>query len=194
VALALYGREVIAVAFQRVQFLAENTRFTYPVLVAYAAGLVPLSLFQFLQRLFFSLKDFRTTIASAVAVAVVDIGLSLWLKETPLRTAGLAVANSAAFTIGFAWLAIASRRRLGPLGAGRLLAGAGKAVVASLPLTGILVGARSLWPDLWKAGGTIVNAGRVVGILGVGALATLAMFALLRMPFLAELLRARRKT
>jgi putative peptidoglycan lipid II flippase len=194
VALALYGREVIAVAFQRVQFLEENTRFTYPVLVAYAVGLVPLSLFQFLQRLFFSLKDFRTTIASAVAVALVDIGLSLWLKETPLRTTGLAVANSVAFTVGFVWLAVAARRRLGPLGAARILAGAGKAVAASLPLTGILVGARALWPDLWRAGGTIVNAGRVVGILGVGALATLAMFALLRMSFLAELLRSRRKT
>ncbi len=192
-ALALYGREVIAVAFQRVRFLAENTQFTYPVLAAYAAGLVPLSLFQFLQRLFFSLKDFRTTIASAVAVAIVDIGLSLWLKETPLRTAGLAVANSAAFTVGFIWLAVAARRRLGPLGVGRILTGAGKAVLASIPLVVVLAGARRLWPDLWRAGGTFLNAGRIAGILAVAALATLAMFALLKMPFVTELVRARRK-
>jgi putative peptidoglycan lipid II flippase len=193
-ALVLFGREFIAVAFQRGKFTAADTAFTYPVLAAYAAGLAFVSLFQFLQRLFYSYKDYRTTLASAVVVAVVDIGLSLWLKETTLRTAGLAVANSAAFAVGLVYLGIAARRRLGPLGAGRILAGAGKAAVATLPLMGILVGARTLWPELWRAGGTIVNAGRVVGILGVGALATLAMFALLKMPFATELLRARRKT
>ena len=191
--LALFGREIIAVAFQRGKFTAADTLFTFPVLAAYAAGLVFVGLFQFLQRLFYSYKDFRTTLASAIVVSVVDIGLSLWLKETPLRTSGLAVANSAAFAVGLVYLGIAARRRLGPLGAGRLLAGAGKAVAASLPLAGILVGARALWPELWRAGGTIVNAGRVVGILGVGALATLAMFALLKMPFVTELVRARRK-
>jgi putative peptidoglycan lipid II flippase len=192
-ALVLYGREITAVAFQRGLFTADNTAFTYPVLVAYAAGLAPLSLFQFLQRLFYSLKDFRTTLASAAVVAVVDIGLSLWLKETPLRTAGLAVANSVAFTVGLAWLVVAARRRLGPLGGARIALGALKAVVASLLPALVLAGARWLWPELWRAGGTLVNVGRIVGILLVAALVTLAMFALLRMTFVRELLHSRRK-
>lgn len=191
-ALAMYGREIIAVAFQRMKFTADDTQFTYPVLIAYAAGLAPLGLFQLLQRLFYSLKDFRTTLASAAAVAVVDVGLSLWLKGTPLATAGLAAANSIAFAVGAAWLAVAARRRLGPLGAARIARGTLKAAAASLPLAGILAAARWLWPDLWRAGGTLANAGRIAGILALGALATVATFALLRMPFAMELLRSRR--
>jgi putative peptidoglycan lipid II flippase len=192
-ALALFGREIVAVAFQRGRFAAADTLMTYPVLAGYAAGLAALSLYQFLQRLFYSLKDYRTPLASALLVAAVDIGLSLWLKETRLRAAGLAVANSAAFTVGFAFLAAVARRRIGAFGAGRLLAGAGKAVAASLPLAGLLAAARMLLPDLWREGGTLANAGRIVGILAVAALATLAMFALLRMPFATELVRSRRK-
>ncbi|MCX7028940.1 MAG: murein biosynthesis integral membrane protein MurJ [Spirochaetes bacterium] len=192
-ALALFGREIIAIAFQRGKFTPADTLMTHPVLVGYAAGLAALSLYQFLQRLFYSLKDFRTPLASAMLVAVVDIGLSLWLKETTLRAAGLAVANSVAFTAGFIFLAIIARRRIGAYGAARILTGAGKAVAASLPLAGLLAASRMLWPDLWRAGGTLVNAGRIVGILALAALATLAMFALLRMPFATELLRFRRK-
>jgi len=193
-ALALFGREVIAVAFQRMRFTPADTLATYPVLAGYSAGLAALSLYQFLQRLFYSLKDYRTPLASALLVAVVDLGLSLWLKETRLRAAGLAVANSAAFTVGFVFLAVIARRRIGAFGGWRILAGAGKAVAASLPLAGLLAGCRTLWPDLWLAGGTLANAGRIVGILVVCALATLAMFALLRMPFAMELLRSRRKS
>ena len=166
---------------------------TYPVLAGYAAGLAALSLYQFLQRLFYSLKDYRTPLLSALLVAVVDIGLSLWLKETRLRAAGLAVANSAAFTVGFVFLAALARRRIGAFGAGRILAGAGKAVAASLPLAGLLAASRVVWPDLWRAGGTLANAGRIVGILVASALVTLAMFALLRMPFVTELVRSRRR-
>lgn len=192
-ALAIFGREIIAVAFQRLRFGPADTLFTYPVLVGYAIGLASLSLYQFLQRLYYSLKDYRTPLASALLVAVVDIGLSLWLKETRLRAAGLAVANSAAFTVGLVFLAVLARRRIGPYGGRRILAGAGKAVAASLPLAGLLAASRTLWPDLWRAGGSLANAGRVVAILALGVLATLAMFALLRMPFVTELLRSRRK-
>jgi putative peptidoglycan lipid II flippase len=192
-ALALYGREIIAAAFQRGRFMPADTLMTYPVLAGYAAGLAALSLYQFLQRLFYSLKDYRTPLLSALLVAVVDIGLSLWLKETRLRAAGLAVANSAAFTVGFVFLAVFARRRIGSFGSVRILVGTGKALAASLPLAGLLAASRKFWPDLWRAGGTLANAGRIVGILALAALATLTMFAILRMPFATELLRSRRK-
>jgi putative peptidoglycan lipid II flippase len=191
VALALFGREIIAMAFQRGRFTEANTLMTYPVLAGYAAGLAALSLYQFLQRLFYSLKDYWTPLASALLVAAVDIGLSLWLKETRLRAAGLAVANSAAFTAGLTFLALVARRRIGAFGALRLLSGAGKAVAASLPLAGLLAVSRRLLPDLWRQGGRLGNAGIVVGILVLAAAATLGMFAVLRMPFATELLRGR---
>ena len=193
VVLAMFGREIVAVAFQRGMFTAADTLRTWPVLTAYAVGLAALSLYQFLQRLFYSLKDYRTPLASALLVAAVDIGLSLWLKETRLRAAGLAAANSAAFAVGFVFLAVLARRRIGAYGAARILAGAGKAVAAALPLAGLLAASRMLCPDLWRTAGTLAGAGRVAGILAGAALATLAMFALLRMPFATELLRSRRK-
>ena len=192
-ALALFGREIVAVAFQRMRFTEVDTLMAARVLCGYAAGLAALSLYTFLQRLFYALKDYRTPLASAVLVAAIDVGLSLWLKETPLRVAGLAVANSAAFFAGFVFLAAAAWRRVGGFSLRRLAAGAAKAVLATLPLAALLGVFRAVQPDLWRAGSTPRNIAWIGAAVVLSCVATLAMFALLRMPFILELLRARRR-
>ena len=188
-----FGREVIAVALQRGAFTAEATDMASRALTAYAAGLVCLGLYTFLQRYFYSLKDFRTPILSALCICGVDIALSLILKETPLRVAGLAVANSVAFAAGMVWLAVAARRRLGRLEGRAWLGVTARTLVACVPMTGLVVWYRTSFPDLWRGGSRWATVGIAVGFTAVLVAVTLGMMLALRVPHVKELLtRARR--
>jgi putative peptidoglycan lipid II flippase len=184
VLLCLFGREVISASLQRGLFMPENTLMASRALTGYAVGLVSVGLFNFLQRFFYSLKSFMVPLASALIVAVVDIAFSLILKQTRLRVAGLAYANSIAFTAGLAFLIVKARESLGSLASRRILAAAGKSLVASLPMAAFLIAFVWLKPDLWLNGGTIATIAWAGGAVLVSILLTLLMFLLLDVPVL----------
>lgn len=98
--LIVLGREMIAVALQRGAFSPTATMLAAEVLVYYSFGLFSVAAFTFLQRAFYACDDYRTPLVNAVVTVVLDVLLSLWLKETRLGVSGLAAANSIAFTVG----------------------------------------------------------------------------------------------
>jgi putative peptidoglycan lipid II flippase len=100
IGLGLMGEEIIAVALQRGQFASTDTLRAAAVLRGYALGLFSVGAFTFLQRAFYACDDYRTPLRVAAITMVIDVSLSVILKETSLRVVGLAVANSVAFTIG----------------------------------------------------------------------------------------------
>jgi putative peptidoglycan lipid II flippase len=186
-----WGRGIIAVALQRRAFTPRDTLLTAEVLRAYSYGLFSVGAFTFLQRFFYSVHDFRTPLLSALIVSVVDVGLSLWLRATPLRVRGLAVANSAAFTVGLLHLLAVARGRLGGLD-GRGFLRTGLRLAASLaPFTAFLFGFGRITRGVWGAG----SSWRSLGILvagGLGALAVLlGMYWLTGIEMLRDLLRRR---
>ncbi len=191
VVLCLLGKEGISVVLQRGAFTSRSTFMTSQVLIGYAIGLVSMGIYNMLQRLFYSLKEFRTPIISAGIVAVVDLCFSLILKETALRVTGLAVANSIAFTAGDVYLIILARRRLGRLGAKRISVSFLKAVLASAPMAAFLV-AFTMWKgDLWAAGFSFPLLGWVVAALAVSGALLVAMFFILRVSFVTDLIKRR---
>lgn len=161
-ALAVLGRPIIAVALQRGAFTAEATAMAANVLVGYSAGLFSVGAFTFLQRVYYALDDFKTPLKIAFATMILDVGLSLWLKETRLGVAGLSVANSSAFTIGLIlFLLVLHRRvrefRIGPLGGAlaRSFVGSGAAVLTVLIIQIVLTrGGYSFW---WIQGSTVIS-------------------------------------
>ncbi len=100
IGLIVLGESMIAVALQRGAFTGRATRLAADVLAWYSLGLFSVGAFTFLQRFFYACDDYRTPLRIAAITVVLDVGLSLWLKETHLRVAGLALANSIAFTLG----------------------------------------------------------------------------------------------
>ena len=192
VLLCIFGREIIAATIQRGHFRPQGTFMAARALTGYGIGLVSMGLYTFLQRLFNSFKSFIVPIASAALIAVIDIVLSLILKETPLRVSGLAYANSIAFTVGMITLAVLARRRLGGFGMKAIAATFGKSVLGSLPMAVLLLLFQRWKPELWMHGGglqaTLLIAAAVVA--GVGL--TLLMYVALRIPFLTDLFRKRR--
>jgi putative peptidoglycan lipid II flippase len=185
------GREIVAVALQRGAFGLRGTQWTAGVLRCYAYGLFSVGAFTFLQRFFYSRHAFRTPLYSALLVAVVDIALSLWLRRTPLRVRGLAVANSVAFTAGFLHLLIVGGRQLGGLDWKGLLRTCLRMAVSLVPFTAFLVIFRLSTHAAWAAGSTARN----LGLLTAGVVASVAilgaMYWLMRVEMLRDIVRRR---
>ncbi len=131
IGLVVLGDEIIAVALQRGAFTATNTALTARVLTGYAWGLFSVGAYTFLQRLFYALGDYRTPLVTTAIVVVLDVALSLYLKETRLQVAGLAWANTVAFTFGSVMLFTAARRRLQSLSPRSLIKPAAAAAAAT---------------------------------------------------------------
>ncbi|MFP4153792.1 MAG: murein biosynthesis integral membrane protein MurJ, partial [Alkalispirochaeta sp.] len=113
VGLMVLGHEMIAVALQRGAFTLAATRETARVLAYYSVGLFSVGAFTFLQRVSYACDDYRTPLRAAIITVVIDVVLSLWLKETVLGVAGLALANTIAFTAGLV-LYVPPLRRYAP--------------------------------------------------------------------------------
>jgi putative peptidoglycan lipid II flippase len=193
VLLCFFGREIIAAALQRGHFTQPATLMASRALTGYAVGLLFMGLYQFLQRLFYSLKSFSVPLISAAFVAVIDIALSLVLKATPLRVSGLAYANSIAFAAGTGMLGILARQRLGGLGMRSIMTSVGYSLVGSVPLAAFIVLFQAWKPGLWMRGGSLRGAAWIAAAALISVLLTLAVYLILRVPFLADVIARRKK-
>jgi putative peptidoglycan lipid II flippase len=190
--LCLFGREIIAATLQRGKFTPEATLMTARALTGYAVGLVFMGIYTVMLRLFNALKTFTIPLVSAAVIAVVDIALSLVLKETSLRVSGLAYANSIAFAAGVALLAVMARRKVGGLALRSLALTLGKSLLGSLPMTLLLLGFLRWQPELWRRAGSLRVAAAMAAVVAACVALTLAAYFVLRVPFLSDLLRRRK--
>ncbi|MFP4484803.1 MAG: murein biosynthesis integral membrane protein MurJ [Spirochaetaceae bacterium] len=189
VLLGLIGTETIAVALQRGAFETRHTILAGRVLAGYCIGLFSVGAFNFLQRFFYSRDNYRVPLVSAALTVALDIGLSLWLKETALRVVGLSVANSISFTIGLAVLVFAAYRNLGGLSVGGIVVILGKTLLAMVPATIFILWFRGAAGEWWSAGSSWINLGRLA-LVGLGSLAlTVGMLMLLRVDELRRVIR-----
>ncbi len=187
--LALLGREVVAVAFQRGNFKLADTLRTAEVIGAYCIGMASVSAFNFLQRFFYSYGDFRTPTFTAVGVVVLDVILSLWLKETALRVTGLAVANSVAFTVGALVLLVRTRQVVGGVEVRAILTTLGKTLVAVAPAAGLILISRQVLDNWWQSGSSLLGFA-IVAAIGMLCVALVAGgFILLKVEVVSLLVR-----
>jgi putative peptidoglycan lipid II flippase len=189
VLLGLIGTETISVALQRGAFETRHTILAGRVLAGYCIGLFSVGAFNFLQRFFYSRDNYRVPLMAAALTVVLDIGLSLWLKETALRVVGLSVANSISFTIGLVFLLVAAYRNVEGLSVRSILVSLGKTLVAMVPAVLFILWFRSATGEWWAAGSSWRNLGRL-SLVGLGSLAlTGGMLVLLRVDELRRVIR-----
>jgi len=185
----LMGREIIGLAMERYNFTFEDTLRTARVLRAYSYGLFSLGGFTFLQRFFYSSGDYRTPLLGAGIVSALDIALSLWLKETPLRVSGLAVANSIAFTVGLLFLGWRARATLGSLNGRMLLRTAVRAAASMVPFALLLWGYLRLTRPWWTSGSSVTNLLLLALGLVLGVAVVVGMYWVLKVEMLRDLLK-----
>ncbi len=174
------SKEIIGLALQRINFTEQNTVMASMVLKGYSLGLFSLGAFTFFQRFFYALQDFKTPLKIALLVSVIDILLSLWLKETVLRVTGLAVANSTAFSIGLFIFFITAKKRLGTIRGGLLLITLTRVGFSMVPLCAFLYFYLKITAahGLWAQGSSWQNLLLVTTAVGVSLLLVGALYYL----------------
>lgn len=156
--LGFFGRETISVALQRGMFAADDTLMTASVLTAYCWGLFSVGAFTFLQRFFYSVRNYRLPFIVATLVAAVDIALSLVLKETRLGVGGLAVANSVSFTLGTVLMIHLAFRELEGLALKSFFRTCAKVLISLLPAAIFASAMRFFAGSWWLGGSGVANA------------------------------------
>ena len=173
------GYDIISLGMQRGSFTVENTAMAGFVLQGYAWGLLGTGAFNFIQRYYYSLNNYKKPFFFAVLCATMDVLLSLWLKETPLRVAGLAWANTISFTLATCFMLADIKmhsRNLSIAGIGRELLRILAAVAVGMIPVLIYIHFCSAW---WHNGLSLRYLGAFLAVCAVFAAVVLALYKVL---------------
>jgi putative peptidoglycan lipid II flippase len=190
--LSVYGREIISVTIQRGMFTAENTNMTAKVLTAYSLGLLSSGAYNFMQRYFYSDGNYRVPFIITAVVAVIDIILSIWLKETWLGVAGLALANTLAFTTGLIILLVLINRRLGGINLKKIGYTLLKIIISMIPFLLFLFVLKYFTGTWWIDGSNFRNLLLLTGGFAGSVILILLMYKLTKIEMLQDILARRR--
>jgi len=142
------------------------------VVVLFVLGLVSFSVFQLVLRAFYALQDtrvpFTVNLVAAIVRVAVDVVLFFSLPG-PWKVAGIAAGHGISYTVGSLLLLDRLRRRIGGLGAARILAATARIGLASLAM-GVAAGAAAAAAGTLAGPGlardlAMVTAGVVAGLL-----------------------------
>ncbi len=187
--MGLMGREIISIAIQRGMFRTEDTEVTAFVLTGFCYGLFSVGAFNFLQRYFYSSKQYSFPFYVALGVLVIDVTLSLILKETYLGVAGLSIANSISFTLGLFVLFVYAYRQLKGIPLGSLGFTALKVCGASIPVGFVIIQMQALFGPYWRSGSSILGFGILLLELAIIASLYLGLYRLLKVEMLSYLFK-----
>ncbi len=187
------GYDIISIGMQRGSFTVENTAMAGFVLQGYAWGLLGTGAFNFVQRYYYSLNNYKKPFFFAVMCATMDVLLSLWLKETPLRVAGLAWANTISFTLSTCFMLADIKFHSKHLSITSILKELSRIVIAvaagMIPVL-IYLHFCSTW---WKGGLSISYLGAFLAVCAVFAFIVLSLYKVLKLNALFMLWLKRKK-
>jgi putative peptidoglycan lipid II flippase len=185
VGLILLRYAVIGLILEHGKFTAEDTSRTAWALLFLLLGLYAYAGRDTLTRVFYAHHDTRTPVKISVATVVVNIGLSYLFMQF-LGVGGLTLGTTVALSLNFLVLLYLLRRKIGPIGLGRLGRSFGRVAVASVVM-GVVIWLldSALARALGETTGS--DAARVVVGLVAGVTAYVLVARLMRSPELAEL-------
>ncbi len=187
------GYDIISIGMQRGSFTVDNTAMAGFVLQGYAWGLLGTGAFNFVQRYYYSLNNYKKPFFFAALVATMDVLLSLWLKETPLRVAGLAWANTISFTLGTCFMLADIKFHSKELSITAMLKELAKILIAiAVGMIPVLVYLRSC-STWWKGGASLSYLGTFLAVCAVFAIIVLALYKVLKLDALFMLWLRRKK-
>ncbi|MCL2520650.1 MAG: murein biosynthesis integral membrane protein MurJ [Spirochaetaceae bacterium] len=188
--MSLLAREIISVALMRGAFLPANALMAGRVLVGFCVGMFFVAAYNFIVRYYYSKKSFNMPLISAALACGLDIILSLILITTPLRVAGLAYANSAAFFLAFIILTTIARFKYGSLGLAKLTRDFIKVLIACLTAFGVYLALKQLLGvEWWQQSSSLATFG-LLAIFGLTMSACiLIMYKLLKIKLIEGLRR-----
>ncbi|MDC7220387.1 MAG: murein biosynthesis integral membrane protein MurJ [Spirochaetales bacterium] len=185
------GAPIIAVAMQRGEFTSHNTLMAAEVLFAYSTGLLFVGAYNFSQRAFYALGDYKTPIKVSLVLVAVDILFSvLFLFVWKVGVSGLAYANTIAYFAGLFIYFFVIQKRVTLSGGRKLLITLGKVFAALAAGLLWLWFMNRLWGNEWWTGGYSFRALGILMFYGLGyVVVVLGAYHLLKVEFLSIMRR-----
>jgi putative peptidoglycan lipid II flippase len=173
VGLIVLAHPIVALLFERGQFMAADTAATAGALMAYAVGLTGYSVVKIASPTFYALGQSRTPVLVSVLSVLTNAALNIWLVQV-YGYRGLALGTSITALLNAGLLVVLLRGRLGGLGLAHLGSVLARVAVASA-IMGVLAWALDRQLLTWVPGGGLAVQLVRVGLTIAGALATLAL-------------------
>jgi putative peptidoglycan lipid II flippase len=132
---AVLATPIAVTLFRYGAFTAENARDTGLVLLVGGLALVPFAISQLFTFAFYALPDTKTPALVNIPVVALRVGVQLGLfaiLSAATVAAGLMAGNAVSYVAAAVIFAVLLRRRIGPLGAARILMTFVKVLAASL--------------------------------------------------------------
>ena len=136
--------DVVRIVYERGEFSPEATLLTGTALRGYLPGLLGLSMYVFLVRFFYGLKDTKTPMFCGIVAMIVNIALSIVLSRQ-MGIGGLALASSVGHTLSALLMLALLRRKIGRLNFGKTAIDMAKMVAATIPCAFMAIGASHLF-------------------------------------------------
>ena len=128
----LFSFDVVNIVFERGEFTPEATILTGTALMWLLPGLLGISIYTFLIRFFYALKDTKTPMLCSGVAIIVNIILSLWLSGI-MGIGGLTLATSISGIFTAILLLIFLRHKIGALGFSKTAIDILKMAVCAIP-------------------------------------------------------------
>ena len=189
VGLAVLGRPITQLLFERGAWTPDATSGTAWALLMYAPGLVGYSIVKIGSPSFYALKDARTPVIVSMITVATNVGLNLWLVRV-MGFGGLALGTALASLVNAGLLLFLLSRRIGGIDAGRVLQTFVKIAAAS-----VVMGLAAWYAHVWLSGtvgdaGNVARAIAVAGAIAAGLVALAAAAKILRLWEFEEAMKA----
>jgi len=185
VGLILISEPLVQMIFDRGQFSEfpnANGRVAF-ALNMYAIGIGAFAFNHLILRAFYALQDATTPLKIAVVNIVLNLGLNLWLVNTFMQEAGLALATTLCAFIQTTFLLFVFNRRIGHIQWASIIRGTSKVLLAVSLMAAAVLAVDRYAANEWR------SLPRLSMLVVTGAATYLAAAWLLRSNELRELLR-----
>jgi putative peptidoglycan lipid II flippase len=183
----LISLPVIRILMQHGRFGGADATLLASILFFYALGLLPYSLYMFLTRVFYSLRDTRTpTVINALGVAI-NIAMNLILINV-MGLQGLALCVGITYAAMLVMSLYALRKRLGRLDGRRIAVAVGKIALATAGMSAVTLWAVRFIASLAVGGGIALEVVRLLAVIAVSAVVFVLLALALRLRELSSLL------
>lgn len=191
-ALIAAGIPIISVIFMHGKFTYNDTVLTYYSLVTASTGIIFVAALRIATPAFYAMKDTKTPVISAAVSLVVNVIAGYTLMHTPLKHAGLTLANTISAIVQMGILMVFLNKKTGGLDLGRIFKSLMKFTVAAAVMAALIIWIAS-FAD-WKNGSMLIKTIFLTVIIFAGGGVYFAVCYMLRsdeMLYFARRIRSR---
>jgi putative peptidoglycan lipid II flippase len=155
-ALIAAGIPVISVIFMHGKFNYNDAVLTYYSLVTASIGIIFVSALRIATPAFYAMKDTRTPVIAAAVSLVINVVAGYTLMHTPLKHAGLTLANTISAIVQMSIMLVLLNKKTGGIDVKRILTSLVKFIIASAVMAALVVWIGS-FAD-WKHGTMMIKS------------------------------------